>query len=197
MQTSSKSVMAALAASLIATAAPLKDVERQRLVAHIELTRAWLLDEVSGLSTEQLQFHSREGAWSVAEVVEHLRIAEPIYWQQLKDAVKAPASEEKPAATDADVLWYGIDRTQRQKTEARKTPGDAPRHTTEGLDAFRKLHAEILDYARNTQADLRSHLVPKEGVDAYQWILGISTHTMRHILQIREVKADPNFPRKQ
>ena len=33
-------------------------------------------------------------------------------------------------------------------------------------------------------------------MDVYQWFLMISTHSQRHILQIREIKADPKFPGK-
>jgi hypothetical protein len=31
-------------------------------------------------------------------------------------------------------------------------------------------------------------------MDVYQWFLMISTHSQRHILQIREIKADPKYP---
>jgi vacuolar-type H+-ATPase subunit H len=64
------------------------------------------------------------------------------------------------------------------------------------LDALRKLHAEMLQYARTTAEDLRSHVVEREGSDAYQWLLLISSHEQRHILQIREIKANPKFPKK-
>ena len=186
----------ALSCAGVVSAAALKKVERQHLVAHLELTQSWLLDEVAGLSAAQLQFRPAPSSWSVVEVVEHLRLAEPIYWQQLQDAVKAPPTDRKPAASDADVLWYGIDRTERQKTEARKSPRDESIDLGKGLEAFHKLHGEMLEYARTTDEDLRGHLVPKEDVDAYQWILEISAHTQRHILQIREIKANPNFPKK-
>jgi hypothetical protein len=177
-------------------AAALKKGERQRLVAHLEMTQSWLQDEVAGLSAAQLKFRPSPSAWSIVEVVEHLHLAEPIYWQQLKDAVKAPPTDKKPAATDADVLWYGIDRTQRQKTEDRKSPHDESIDLGKGMDAFRRLHGEMLEYARATEDDLRNRLVPNEDVDAYQWILEISAHTQRHILQIREIKSSPDFPKK-
>jgi hypothetical protein len=38
--------------------------------------------------------------------------------------------------------------------------------------------------------------VKRQGSDAYQWALLISTHEQRHILQIREIKADARFPKK-
>ena len=46
----------ALSCAPIVTAAPLKKVERQRLVAHVELMRSWLQDEIAGLAAVQLQF---------------------------------------------------------------------------------------------------------------------------------------------
>jgi hypothetical protein len=33
-------------------------------------------------------------------------------------------------------------------------------------------------------------------IDCWQWMLEISTHAERHIQQIREIKNDPNFPKK-
>jgi hypothetical protein len=54
----------------------------------------------------------------------------------------------------------------------------------------------MLQYARTTAEDLRSHVVEREGSDAYQWLLLISSHEQRHILQIREIKANPKFPKK-
>ena len=40
----------------VAAAAPLTDVERQRLLSHLEVTAGWLIDEVSALSPAQQSF---------------------------------------------------------------------------------------------------------------------------------------------
>ena len=41
--------------------------------------------------------------------------------------MKQPPAGKKPEATDAGILWYGIDRTERQKTgEARVPKGKLP-----------------------------------------------------------------------
>ncbi|MEK7752131.1 MAG: DinB family protein [Acidobacteriota bacterium] len=178
-----------------AGAASLTALERQRLVAHLEMTGSWLAGEVSGLSPAQLRFRPAPGAWSIIEVVEHLVVAEPIYWQDLRKAMQAPPSSRKRTGTDAEVLWYGIDRTQPQKAVAAEESTGQLRDLGAGLDAFGKLRARMLDYARTTNDDLRSHVVEREQSDAYQWLLLISTHAQRHILQIREIKADPKFPK--
>jgi hypothetical protein len=171
-------------------------LERQHLVAHLEMTASWLVSEASNLSPAQLQFRPAPGTWSILDVLEHLNTAEPIYWQQIKDALKASPSGKKPQVTELDALWYGIDRTQRQKTSPDKEPKRLSTDAGARLEAFRKLHDEMLQYARTTEDDLRGHVLEQESCDAYQWLLVISTHTQRHILQIREIKANTGFPKK-
>lgn len=176
-------------------AASLTGLERQRLIAHLEMTERWFTDEVSGLSPAQLEFRPAPGAWNIMEVLEHLVVVGPIYWQDLQTAVKAPATTRTDARNDADILWYGIDRTQRGKAVPSEEPKRRLHDLRSGLDTYRKLHAQLLQYARTTNDDLRSRIVEREGCDAYQWMLLISTHEQRHVLQIREIKAARNFPK--
>jgi hypothetical protein len=53
----------------------------------------------------------------------------------------------------------------------------------------------MLAYTRTTDEDLRGHVYGSGEADAYQWLLDISTHAQRHIMQIREIKSNPNFPK--
>ena len=87
------------------------------------MTEAWVVSELDGLSAAQLTFGGPSPeAWSVKDVVEHLGIAEPQYWDQLQNSLKAAASGYKPEATDAGILWYGIDRTNRTRTGEARVP---------------------------------------------------------------------------
>ena len=169
--------------------------ERQRLVAHLEMTASWLVDEVSGLSPAQRDFRPSPDAWSIMQVLDHLVIVGQIYWQDLQTAVRAPATSRASGMTDADVLWYGIDRTRREKAIPSEVPGGQLRDVGAALDAYRAHRARLLQYVKTTTDDLRSHVVERQLCDAYQWALLISTHEQRHILQIREIKAHPKFPR--
>ena len=169
--------------------------DRERLVSHLQMTNDWLLDEVGTLSPKQLNFRMAPGRWTIAEVVQHLVIAEPTYWELFQNGMKQPPKKLDRQATDADVLWYGIDRTQHQKTEPRKDPKGQTIDIRQSLESFRKLHSMMLDYVRTSNEDLRAHTVPEWEVDAYQCLLEISTHAQRHILQIREIKAAAGFPK--
>lgn len=178
-------------------AGPMTIGERQRLVAHLEMTEAWLDSETLGLSDAQLKFKMTPGSWSVEEVVMHLAIAEPQYWQSFKESLAKPVQPDfKPQATDLAMLWYGIDRTQRTTTgEARVPRGQYPTFKA-AHDSFKKLRVEMLKLAKDSPDDLRARQYLTASQDLYQWFLMISTHSQRHIMQIREVKAHKNFPKK-
>jgi len=178
----------------VASAEPLTPLERQRLVAHMEMTARWLEDEVSGLSPRQLAYRPSSTAWSLLEVVDHLVVVGPIYWKDLQSA--RPVSAGRVGMmNDVDVLWYGIDRTDREIALKTEEPSRKLQDLQNGLKAYRAQHAELLQYVRTTKDDLRGRLVDRQSCDAYQWALLISTHEQRHILQIREIKANPKFPR--
>jgi DinB superfamily len=194
--TKALSVFTFFAAALSAVANPMTQVEREHLVAHLELTQAWLTDEVSPLSAAQLNFRPAPDRWTVAEVVQHLVVAEPNYWKLLNDALKQPPKKLSESATDADVLWYGIDRTRHDKTSQDQNPKDQHIDAAQAFQKFLAMHAQLLAMARSSNEDLRGHAVPEWGVDAYQCLLEISTHEQRHILQIREIKASAGFPKK-
>jgi hypothetical protein len=190
----------ALAAALIVTLpapaqAQMTALERERLVAHLEMTKGWLEDELSNLSPVQLQFRRAAGTWNILEVLEHVVLVGPIYWEDLQRAVKGPPKSGTLASSDTAILWYGINRTTREAAVPTETPAGQLRDAAAGLAGYRKNHARLLQYVRTTEDDLRNRVVDRQGSDAYQWALLISTHEQRHILQIREIKADPRFPR--
>ena len=188
-------IAAALALTAgVASAEPLTPLERQRLVAHMEMTARWLEDEVSGLSPRQLAYRPSSTAWSILDVVDHLVVVGPMYWKDLQNA--RPVSGGRVGMmNDVDVLWYGIDRTDREIALKTEEPSRKLQDLQSGLKAYRAQHAELLQYVRTTKDDLRGRFVDRQNCDAYQWALLISTHEQRHILQIREIKANPKFPR--
>ncbi len=177
-----------------AGADPMTAGDRQRLVAHLEMTERWLVSELAGLSEAQLAFKPSPNTWSIKDVVEHLGIAEPQYWKQVEDSLKTPVTGYKPETTDAGILWYGIDRTNRATTGEARVPDGRFKSAAEALASFRTLRSTMLEKARGSQDDFRGRKLIDGNMDLYQWFLMISSHAQRHILQIREVKADKGYP---
>ena len=195
-KTMAVAALASLVGTMSTTASTLTPVERQHLVAHLEMTAAWLADEVADLTPPQASFRPARDAWTIAEVLEHLVVVAPIYWQDLQSALKQPAGDRTSAMNDVDVLWYGIDRTAKEQAIPGERPSGDLRDLRAGLAAYRNHHDRLLQYVKTTEDDLRSHIVPRQRCDAYQWALLISTHEQRHVLQIREIKGHPRFPKK-
>ena len=192
---STAAVLMLMASATLAAAPPLTAIERQRLVAHLEMTEHWLIDEVSPLSAAQLDFRPTPTSWTVRDVLDHLIVVGTIYWDDLQAAVKGPVTERRNFSSDADILWYGIDRTNRETAIPPELPKGRARDLPLALKTFRSDHARLADFIRTTDQDLRGRVVQRQQCDAYQWALLISTHEQRHILQIREIKAHPKFPR--
>jgi len=181
-------------------AAPMSKMDREHLLVHFEMTTQMVAELVRGLSPAQLEYKASPDRWSIREVVSHLAVAEPDYWRELQKAVKAAPdmATKKSQATDADVMWYGIDRVVHTKTGGGHEKVETYKDLGEALGKFQALRATMIDYIKTTDDDLRAHSFGDYGevIDSWQWMLEISTHSERHINQIREIKNDPNFPKK-
>jgi hypothetical protein len=52
-------------------------------------------------------------------------------------------------------------------------------------------------FAAETDSDLRNHFFPHMAfgdLDCYQWLVVLAQHSLRHALQIEEIKAHPAYP---
>ena len=188
-----------LTMTLRLSSAPMNNEDREHLLVHFEMTGQVLAEQVRGLSPAQLEYKASPDRWSIREVVSHLAVAEPDYWRDLQKAVKTPPDmkDKKSMATDADILWYGIDRVVHTKTGGGHEKVDRYKDMGEALARFQALRATMIAYIKTTNDDLRSHSFgDREQIDCWQWMLEISTHAERHIQQIREIKAAANFPKK-
>jgi hypothetical protein len=179
---------------------PMTKADREHLLVHFEMTTQVVAEQVRGLSPEQLEYKASPDRWSIREVVSHLAVAEPDYWREIQKALKAPPDMkgQRSQATDADVMWYGVDRVVHTKTGGGHEKVDTYKDLGEALGKFQALRATMIEYIKTTNDDLRGHSFRDYGevIDCWQWMLEISTHAERHINQIREIKNDPNFPKR-
>ncbi len=196
---------AVLLLAAAATAPMLTSDERDRAVAEFEGSRKMFLDATKGLSPEQWNFKSAPERWSVAECAEHIALSEGFIFGLVTERVlKSPATPEKRDAVkgkDELIVKMLQDRSHKATAPEPIDPRKNPMAPEDSVKLFLDSRAKTIDFIKTTQEDLRDHFfdhpVPAIGtLDGYQWLLLISGHTRRHTLQILEVKADPNFPKK-
>jgi hypothetical protein len=70
----------------------------------------------------------------------------------------------------------------------------------EVIQRYKDQRARAIQFAEETQVALKEHTVdhpfPVFGtLNAYQWLIYVPLHNMRHNQQIAEVKASPGFPK--
>jgi hypothetical protein len=172
--------------------------DREHLLVHFQMTTQMVAEQVRGLSPAQLEYRASPDRWTIRECISHLAVAEPDYWRDLTAAVKAEPNmkDKKSVATDADIMWYGIDRVVHTKTGGGHEKVETYKNMGEALAKFQALRATMIEYIKSTSDDLRAHSFgQQERIDCWQWMLEISTHAERHIQQIREIKNEPNFPK--
>ena len=143
-----------LAAPLFA--APMTQEDREHLLVHFEMTTQMVAEQVRGLSPAQLEYKASPDRWSIREVVSHLAVAEPDYWRDIQKALKAAPDmkEKKSSATDADILWYGIDRVAHTKTGGGHEKVDTYKDLGEALGKFQALRGTMIEYIKTTNDDM-------------------------------------------
>jgi hypothetical protein len=200
------SVRSGLLACLFAlslSAQPLTQGERDRALSSLHGSRKMLVDSVAGLSAAQLAFKPAPDAWSIAEVIEHLALTEPMLFQLasvgvMKAPIVPPEQRAEARKKDEVVLTKVPDRSQKAEAPEQLRPAAHFKTAGEALVAFNDGRGRTLVFIRETQEPLRDHAMPHPllgPLDGYQWVLLLGAHTERHTAQILEVKANPAFPK--
>lgn len=192
-------VVAGMAAGSAAMAQQLSDTDRAKGVKYLEQTRAGVVTAVNGLSDAQLNYKSGPDRWSIAQVLEHIALAEDMIFSNVTDKVMkagpAPAGRDT-AKIDAAVVTMVPDRSRPAQAPPPLVP-TGKWTAQESLKHFLASREKTIEYLKSTP-DLRAHATDSplgQPLDGYEWLLFIGAHSERHTKQILEVKADANFPK--
>ncbi len=176
--------------------------EKKTAAKFLKETEKGVLESVKGLSEAQLKFKPAEDKWSVEDCMKHIAATEIGLWQLTEGIIKQAPNPEKRAdlkMTDEEVMKNIENRTNKVKTFKPFEPQNTPyKSLAEAITSFKENRAKLIDYIKETDVDLRNHVatLPVGSFDCYQMILFIGAHSNRHMQQIEEVKADPNFPKE-
>jgi hypothetical protein len=180
---------------------PLSQGDREYALSALQASKKLFLESVDGLTENQLNFKPAPDKWSIAEVAEHIALAEGFIFQVVQGALQSSAQDPLADARKLDekILTKVPERTVKFNAPEPLQPHHEYKTLAEAVAAFNSARDSHIDYVRTTQDPLREHFFkhPALGeLDAYQWILLISAHTERHVNQILEVKASPGFPKQ-
>lgn len=183
--------------------ATLSKKERKFAKEYLKDTKKDLIKSVSSLSEAQRKWKPAPDRWSVEECVMHIAVVEKGLWQMGEQALNAPANPEKRAdikTTDEEWIKVITDRSKKYKAPETIQPQNSGfKNMEEALASFKDTRGKIIDYIADTKEDMRNHVVtnsPVGAMDSYQFVLFMAAHSNRHTQQLKEVIADPNFPKQ-
>jgi hypothetical protein len=194
-----------VAAVAPAEAQNLTKSDREQLIKYLKETREGVEKATKGLSPEQMNFKAAPERWSVAECLEHIAASEDFLLALVTDNVmKAPApagpfDAAKAHEVDAKIKQMITDRSQKAQAPEPLRPTNRFSSPQGSWQHFADSRKRTIEYAKKENG-LRDHAMDSpamKGMDGYQWLLFLSAHSARHTAQIREVKADANFPKKK
>jgi DinB superfamily len=194
--------------ALVAFAAPmfaadngkLTDTERTYLVGQLEQTEKDVIASLQGLSDAQWKYKAGADRWSVQQCAEHIILAEGLFFNTTQQMLKSPAIDRMGTSkpdVDSKMTTGVEDRSHKFQAPPELVPSGKFATPAEAIAAFRQAREKSIAYVKTTNDDLRTHVGkgPAGDMDAYQFLVLMSGHSERHTKQIKEVEADPNYPK--
>ena len=182
-------------------AGELDQAKRKVLLDHLDKSSSEFIASVKGITPAQWNYKPAPEVWSIAECAEHIALSEDLLRDMVEKKILAgAASPERIAerkAADDKVLKMITDRSFKAKApEPLKPTGKFPTPEV-AVQKFQESRKKTIALAKSND-ELREHAGPHPAfkeLDAYQWLLYLSGHTMRHTAQIQEVKAGAGYPK--
>ena len=174
--------------------------ERAHVINLLKDSQKEYLDSLEGMTAAQWSFKAAPDRWSIGETAEHIMLAEAQLFGKLELAMASPANpdwEKKTAAKTAFLERVLVDRSHKAVAPETIRPLGLPRD--EVIRRYKEGRAKTLSFAQGTDAPLKEHTTEHpfpvfNTLNAYQWLLYIPLHNMRHDQQIAEVKASAGYP---
>jgi len=182
------------------SAQELTQAEKEHALQYLESTKQDVLDATKDLSEAQWNFKPAPDRWSVAQVMEHIAASEDFIREGLLKERVMVSPAGKPGRDvrkiDAAVEAMIPDRSHKAQAPEPLVPNNRFGSPEGSLKHFLESRETTEQYLRTT-VGLRDHVMdgPVGMMDGYEFILFIAAHCERHVKQINEVKADPNFPK--
>jgi hypothetical protein len=175
--------------------------ERTQVLKWLGESHNEFFEAIDGVSDAQWEWKPAPERWSLGETAEHIVLAEALLFGFVRKAMAAlpdPTWEEQTKGKTELLI---------QVMPSRQAKGLAPEPImpherltrAQVKERFEKQRMDIVDFARESQIAWKEHTIvhpfPAFGtLNAYQWLIYVPLHTIRHNQQIAEVKASLGYP---
>jgi hypothetical protein len=178
------------------------DEERAKVIKLLQDSQKEYLDAIESISDAQWSYKPSPLRWSVGEVAEHIMLTEVALFRAVEAALSSPANpdwEKKTAGKAAFIERVMPNRGTRAQAPIEVRPTGKLKRD-EVIKRFKAHRAEVMAFTQNTDKPLKAHTREHpfpvfSTLSAYDWLLYVPMHTVRHNKQIAEVKASAGYPK--
>lgn len=178
--------------------------ERAKAIKTMEDSRDELLSYVEKLTDEQWNFRPAPFKWTVGETTEHIALAEGLLFGAVERAIATPVNPDWEAkSANKEPILDNVLAARKGKANAPE-PIQPFKHEkmtrAQIMSLFKEGRAKSLKFAQETDVPLKAHTLDHPfkvfgTLNAYQWLLYIPAHNLRHNKQIVEIMSNPAFPK--
>ena len=193
--------IALLAVPVRAADPQLSAEERAQVLKWLDQSHDEFFAAIDGVSDAQWKWKPAPERWSVGETAEHIVLAEALLFASVKKAMAAPPNSSWEEQTKGKTEFLIRVMPSRQGKAVAPEPIVPHEALTRAQvkERFDRQRLEIVRFAGETQTPMKEHTAlhpfPVFGtLNAYQWLIYIPLHTIRHDKQIAEVKATAGYP---
>ena len=193
--------LAALSLPLRAADPHMSPEERTQVLKWLDESHQEFLAAIAGVSDAQWKWKPAPERWSVGETAEHIVLAEALLFDSVRKAMAAPPNPAWEEQTKGKTEFIIRVMPSRQGKAVAPEP-IVPRaglSYAQVKERFEKQRIEILQFAGENMLAVKEHSLPHPfpifgTLNAYQWLIYVPLHTIRHDKQIAEVKATAGYP---
>jgi hypothetical protein len=177
--------------------------ERAKAVKALHDSQNELMSYIEKLSDQQWNFRPVPFKWTVGETAEHIALAEGLLFGAIDRALASPINPDWETKTaNKEAILDNLLAGRKGKANAPEPIQPLKKKMTrvEIMTLLKDGRAKTLIFAEQTDVPLKAHTLdhpfPVFGtLNAYQWLLYIPAHNLRHNKQIAEIISNPAFPK--
>jgi hypothetical protein len=176
--------------------------ERAKIVKLLLDSQTEFLSATEVISDAQWNYRPSPFEWSVGLVAEHIMLAQDAIFSIIGRSLAQtpnPDWESKTAGKEEILECLLPNRTVRAQAPVAVQPsGELKRD--EVITQFKRSRSKILEFVGRTDLQVKAHTHDNpfpifNTMNAFNWLLYIPLHTIRHNKQIAAIKASPGYPK--
>lgn len=177
--------------------------EKAQVIKWLKESEQETIAAIENLGEAQWTFKPAPERWSVGEVSEHILLAEGLLFAQVEKALATPQNPEWQEKTRGKTeLLEQVMAPRKGRAQAPESIVPTGKMTkSEFITKFRAVRAQTLKFTESCDLPLKAHTTEHpfpifNTLNAYQWLIYIPLHNLRHNKQIAEVKAHTAYPKE-